>query len=86
MSTKTSRRPIRKALFSALSNQTRIDILFSLSTGEKNVSQLVKELGVGQPLLSHNLRKLASAGFLHVRKDRNFRPAVLKHCYAQPNI
>ncbi|HTK60175.1 MAG TPA: metalloregulator ArsR/SmtB family transcription factor [Candidatus Baltobacteraceae bacterium] len=67
------RRQVRKALFSMLSNQTRVDILLTLNAGEKNVSQLVKELGIGQPLISHNLRILSRAGFLHVRKDGNFR-------------
>jgi PAS domain S-box-containing protein len=84
MSTKASRKPIRKALFSALSNQTRIDILMSLSRGEKNVSQLVKELGLNQPLLSHNLRKLSAAGFLHVRKDGNFRFYTMNQAFSGP--
>src|SRR5688572_10021699 len=64
---------LRHRMFGALANLVRIDLLISLKEGEKNVSTLMKELGHGQTLVSHNLRKLVAAGFINDRKDGNFR-------------
>lgn len=74
----------RKALYSTLSNQTRIDILMFLMEGERNVTQIVRKLSLGQPLVSYNLRKLAEAGFLRVRKAGNFRYYAADKEFAAP--
>src|SRR5688572_10232620 len=75
---------LRHRMFSALANQVRIDLLISLRDGEKNVSTLMKELGQGQTLVSHNLRKLVTAGFINVRKDGNFRYYSLNKKLSEP--
>lgn len=81
---KKSRKAASKAVFSTLANQVRLDIIISLSHGEKNVSQLMAELGLGQTLISHNLKKLATAGFIRVRKSGNFRYYALNRDFARP--
>src|SRR5688572_4247948 len=81
---KKTRRVASKAVFSTLANQVRLDIIISLSHGEKNVSQLMDELGLGQTLISHNLKKLTTAGFIRVRKSGNFRYYALNRDFARP--
>ena len=44
--------------FSNLANPLRIDIISCLRDGDKNVSELVKELKVEQSKLSHALKSL----------------------------
>jgi len=78
------RRTAQKAVFSALANQVRLDIIISLSHGEKNVSELMEELGFTQTLTSHNLKKLVTAGFIRVRKSGNFRYYALNTEFATP--
>ncbi len=55
--------------FRALGDETRIRILLRLSEGECNVSNLSKELNVGQASVSKHLATLRHVGFLKVRRD-----------------
>jgi len=80
----SSRHRLRKEPFSALANQVRLDLLVCLGDGEKNVSTLMKELGLGQTLVSHNLRKLVIVGFINDRKEGNFRYYSLNKEFSEP--
>ena len=52
----------------ALSDDTRFRILETLVGKETCVCELVDQLGVAQPLLSHHLKTLKEAGLVHARK------------------
>jgi DNA-binding transcriptional ArsR family regulator len=56
-------------LFSLLSTPVRLRIVLALLQGERNVSELVKELGVSQPNLSQHLATLYRCGLLGRRRD-----------------
>lgn len=55
--------------FRALGDPTRMRILELLAGGERCVCELTGVLDLPQPLLSHHLKTLREAGFLHVRKE-----------------
>jgi ArsR family transcriptional regulator len=55
--------------FRALGDPTRLRILDLLSGGERCVCELTGSMDVPQPLLSHHLRTLREAGFIHARKE-----------------
>ena len=58
--------------FKALSEPTRLQILQCLRSGERTVTELVDETGLGQANLSRHLRMLDSLGFVTRRKDGLF--------------
>lgn len=55
--------------FRALSDPTRLRILELLADGERCVCDVVAAMDVAQPLLSHHLKILRQAGFIHARKE-----------------
>jgi len=55
--------------FKALSEPARLEILLSLSGGEKTVTQIVDESGLGQANVSKHLQSLHAAGFVVRRKE-----------------
>jgi DNA-binding transcriptional ArsR family regulator len=55
--------------FKALSEPARLEILLSLDTGEKTVTEIVEESGLGQANVSKHLQSLYSAGFVGRRKE-----------------
>ena len=57
-----------KLFFSTLGNKTRLEILFSLREGKKNVSNITRELGCDQTTVSHNLKRLTRCGFVRFEK------------------
>lgn len=57
------------AQFRALADPTRLRILEIVAGGERCVCDLVEQIDVPQPLLSHHLRILRDAGFLTHRKE-----------------
>jgi len=59
--------------FHTLANKTRLAIIFALKNGEMNVSELTKRLSFKQSTISHNLKRLISCQFVHMRKDGQFR-------------
>ena len=59
-------RPAR--LFSALGDETRIEIVKLLSEGEQNVEDLTRLLDVAQPTISHHLRVLRENGLVQSEK------------------
>ncbi len=58
-------------LFSLLSTPVRLKILSSLCDVEKNVSQMVAEIGVSQPNLSQHLAAMYKSGVLGKRRAGN---------------
>jgi len=55
--------------FRALGDPTRLRLLELLAAGERCVCELTAAMDVAQPLLSHHLKTLREAGFIHARKD-----------------
>jgi DNA-binding transcriptional ArsR family regulator len=45
-------------LAKSLADENRLRILLCLGNGKKSVSQVVEELGLSQPLISHHLKEL----------------------------
>ena len=57
------------ARFKALAEPTRLGILNALREGEKTVSELMAETGLGQANLSKHLQVLHSLGFVARRRE-----------------
>ena len=74
------------ARFRILGEPIRIQILQALQAGERNVSELVEEVGSTQPNISKHLRILQDAGFVTRRQNANnvyyaiADPAVFELC------
>ncbi len=56
-------------LFRILAEPNRVRILYLLMQRETCVCELLPELGISQPLLSHHLRTLAEAGLVQPRRQ-----------------
>lgn len=57
------------AIFKALGDENRIRILKLLHSGEKCACQLLEEMNIGQPTLSHHMKILCDAGIVTGRKE-----------------
>ena len=55
--------------FTNLSNKLKMSIIFSLREGEKNVTRIVKELGVEQSKVSHALSSLKCYKIVNVKRN-----------------
>lgn len=55
--------------FRALGDPTRLRLLDLLAGGERCVCELTDAMDLPQPLLSHHLKTLREAGFIHARKE-----------------
>ena len=56
-------------IFKALSDENRIRILKLLHNGEKCACNLLEELDITQPTLSHHMKLLCSCGIVKSRKE-----------------
>ncbi len=56
-------------LYKAMSDPTRVRILFSLLPGEMCVCDITELVGVSQSAVSHQLRTLKQAGLVKFRRD-----------------
>ena len=56
-------------VFKALSDENRIHILEILQGGEKCACNLLEELNVSQPTLSHHMKILCDSGIVESRKE-----------------
>ncbi len=56
-------------VFKAFCDANRLKIMHMLQSGEKCACQLLTELNVGQPTLSHHMKILCDAGIVSARKD-----------------
>ena len=69
--------------FACLADPTRVRLLHTVATrpGGTGVGELAAELGIGQPTVSHHLRRLADAGFVVLtREGTSTRVAVNPAC------
>lgn len=60
------------AWFACLADPTRVRLLHHVATRPAGITvgELAEALGVGQPTVSHHVRKLVDVGFVNVHKDR----------------
>ena len=58
--------------FKALAEPARLQLLTALRRGERSVSDLVTETGLGQANVSKHLQQLTATGFLTRRKNGTF--------------
>ena len=56
----------------ALSDDNRLRILTSLREGEKCACELLTDLRISQPTLSHHMKILCDAGLVTCRRDRRW--------------
>lgn len=56
-------------IFKALCDENRIRILEMLQTGEKCACNILDELNVTQPTLSHHMKILCDSGIVDSRKE-----------------
>lgn len=56
-------------IFKALCDPNRLRILELLRSGEKCACNLLDELDIGQPTLSHHMRILCDSGIVQARKE-----------------
>ncbi len=56
-------------LFKAFSDSTRIRILYDLTKGEKNVSEISADLEMNQSAISHQLKLLKSSMLVSARRE-----------------
>lgn len=58
-----------EALLNVASDFTRLKILYAINSEEKNVTELIEEVGASQSLISHQLRVLRKNNLVTTRKD-----------------
>jgi len=64
--------PTLAFLAKSLADENRLRILLSLGNGKKAVSQIVEELNLSQPLVSHHLRELKRSLLVKVERRGPF--------------
>jgi ArsR family transcriptional regulator len=69
MTTRTTDAVATAALFHALSDPIRIEVLELLSSGERCVCDLMSDLGLAQSRLSWHLKTLKDAGLVSDRRE-----------------
>ena len=70
--------PNLDAIFAALSDPTRRDILSRLSKGQATVNEIAAPFEISQPAVSRHLKVLERAGLVERDIDKQSRPARLK--------
>lgn len=60
--------PLLAETFQALGDSSRVQILWALMRGEKNVGELARILEMSQPAVSHHLRTLRNLKLVRIRK------------------
>lgn len=56
-------------VFKALCDENRVRIIEMLSSGEKCACNILEELNITQPTLSHHMKILCDSGFVKCRKE-----------------
>ena len=56
-------------IFKALGDENRIHILRALHAGEKCACELLEELNISQPTLSHHMKILCETGIVQSRRE-----------------
>jgi DNA-binding transcriptional ArsR family regulator len=57
-----------RAFHKALADVNRLRIVRHLAAGEASVAQLIAHVGLSQPLVSHHLKRLRTAGLVETRR------------------
>mgnify|MGYP001559970160 FL=1 len=73
-----------KIFFGTLVSESRLKIINLLRRGEKSVSEIVEELKLPQPTVSHDLARLKRCGFVKVKIARNYRHYSLNEKTIEP--
>lgn len=73
-------------IFKAFCDENRIRILRQLQAGEKCACDLLEELRISQPTLSHHMRILCDAGIVSARKEGKWMHYSLSESGAQAAI
>lgn len=71
-------RPSLDAVFAALADPTRRQILSRLAAGEASVNEIAAPFDISQPAVSRHLKVLERAGLVERDIDQQKRPARLK--------
>ncbi|HAS56088.1 MAG TPA: transcriptional regulator [Firmicutes bacterium] len=58
-----------ESMLNIASDFTRLKIMYAISEKEKNVSEIIKEVGASQSLISHQLHVLRKANLVSTRKE-----------------
>src|ERR1051326_3510162 len=74
----TIKRSQSEAVFRAIADPTRREILWLLRGGERTVGQIAVKFRVSRPAISKHLRSLRSAGLVATRKQGTARICQLK--------
>ena len=61
-----------KIFFGTLFSESRLKIINLLRTEEKNVSEIVSELGLDQTAVSHDLARMKRCGFVTSERNKKF--------------
>lgn len=70
------------AIFKALADKTRLRILLMLSKQEMAVCELISELGLSQPAVSHHLKLLRHAGLVQdLREGKWIYYTINRDCF-----
>ncbi|MET8427811.1 GNAT family N-acetyltransferase [Nocardia sp. NPDC004860] len=76
--------------FACLADPTRVRLLHHVATRPTGITigELAEALGIGQPTVSHHVRKLAEVGFVKVHKDRTSTIVVVNPacCTGLPHV
>ena len=70
--------PDLNAIFSALADPTRREILSRLADGQASVNEIAAPFNMSQPAVSRHLKVLERAGLIERDIDQQRRPARLK--------
>lgn len=57
-----------RAFHKALADVNRLRIVRRLAAGEASVAELIAHVGLSQPLVSHHLKRLRTAGLVDTRR------------------
>ncbi|WP_071131035.1 ArsR/SmtB family transcription factor [Enterococcus timonensis] len=55
-------------IFQALANKTRLGIINNLATGEMNIGEIAKKLGISNPITTRHVQQLEEAGIVKTRR------------------
>lgn len=75
---------IYRIFFGTLVSNSRLKMINLLRRGEKNVSEIIKELKTAQTSVSHDLKRLKDCGFVEVKTKGKFRYYKLNNKTIRP--
>lgn len=67
-----------RAFHKALADVNRLRIVRRLADGEASVAELIAHVGLSQPLVSHHLKRLRTAGLVNTRRVGRETVATLR--------